>query len=139
LFFRLNINYSLNDTTDLGSPGGLGPTASADPADVELLENSLLAAAQDLRAAVEFVHNSAQRLNLDPNRIVVGGFSAGAITALNLSHGMHVPVQGTFLMSGATIGFGHFYPAGATSLGADGTKLSIETRVMKFVDRLIGD
>ena len=35
-------------------------------------------------------------------------------------------------------GFGHFYPMGATSLGGDMTKLTLKTRLLRFLDRTIG-
>lgn len=35
-------------------------------------------------------------------------------------------------------GFGHFYPMGATSLGGDLSKLTLERRLLMFLDRTIG-
>ena len=35
-------------------------------------------------------------------------------------------------------GFGHFYPMGATSLGSDMTKLTLKSRVLRFLDRRLG-
>lgn len=36
-------------------------------------------------------------------------------------------------------GFGHFYPMGATTLGNDMSKLTLEARVLRFLARTIGD
>jgi dienelactone hydrolase len=35
-------------------------------------------------------------------------------------------------------GFGHFYPMGATSLGGDMTRLTLQTRALRFLDRTLG-
>jgi hypothetical protein len=35
-------------------------------------------------------------------------------------------------------GFGHFYPMGATSLGSDLSKLTLETRLLRFLERNLG-
>ena len=35
-------------------------------------------------------------------------------------------------------GHGHFYPAGAASLGGDAKRLSVEERIVGFLDRVIG-
>ena len=37
--------------------------------------------------------------------MIIGGFSAGGITSLNVAQGMHEPVAGAFLLSGANVGF----------------------------------
>ena len=36
-------------------------------------------------------------------------------------------------------GFGHFYPAGTTSLSGDGSKMSVEARILKFLDQAVGE
>ena len=35
-------------------------------------------------------------------------------------------------------GFGHFYPAGAASLGSDAVSMSVEGRIAKFLEHVIG-
>ncbi|UAB73493.1 alpha/beta hydrolase fold domain-containing protein [Vibrio sp. SCSIO 43132] len=74
-------------------------------ADVEILENTVLSAAEDLRSAVRFVKDNASEYNIDPDKIVLGGFSAGAITSLNVGHGMQEPVAGVMMLGTAEIGF----------------------------------
>lgn len=148
--------------------------------------NAIFAAAEDMTTAVEYVRAHAEDYSIDPDRVAVGGFSAGAITAINTAYGMDAPVRAVVALSGAVAGynpagglpadpppllmfngqndlagiilgsrylkdtltvagsppesawvpgFGHFYPMGATSLGADLTKDSVERRVIDFLKR----
>lgn len=148
--------------------------------------NAIFAAAEDMTTAVEYVRAHADDYSIDPDRVAVGGFSAGAITAINTAYGMDTPVQAVVALSGAVAGynpagglpadqtpllmfngqndlagimlgsrylkdtltaagsppetawvpgFGHFYPMGAPSLGADLTKESVERRVIDFLKR----
>ncbi|WP_338304145.1 alpha/beta hydrolase [Erythrobacter sp. Dej080120_24] len=71
----------------------------------EQLWNTILSSTEDLIQAVEFSRTNAKRLGLDPDRIAIGGFSAGAITAINAAYGRGVPVQGVISLSGGLIGF----------------------------------
>ena len=135
--------------------------------------------------------SNATDFRVDADRIVLGGFSAGAVTSLNVAHGTEAPVIGAFMLSTAPIGlnvfetvsigsetppalifagqydlsgalasieglldhyekvgvdhefawvpgFGHFYPSGAPSLGADGSTMSVQDRILAFVDRITG-
>jgi acetyl esterase/lipase len=70
----VSINYRL-EGTGTGEPGS--SLLTPEPA---------ITAAQDARAAVRFVRANAQQYHLDPDRIVVGGDSAGAITSLWLGY-----------------------------------------------------
>ncbi len=56
--------------------------------------NGVIAAAEDLRAAILHIRGAAATYNIDPNRIAIGGFSAGGVTSWNVAHGMGVPVAG---------------------------------------------
>ncbi len=145
---------------------------------------ALLSASEDMEAAVNHVRSEAAHYGVDPERLALGGFSAGAITAINTAYGRHVPVKAVVSLSGSTWGyllpghlpaqppallqlvgqedlpgvihgsaavaraldnvgasrqqawvpgFGHFYPMGAVSLGADFSKLSVEQRVVGFL------
>ena len=160
--------------------------------DMKFLNGAVLSAAEDLRTAVNHIRNDSGKYHIDPERIVLGGFSAGAITSLNVAHGMHTPVAGAFLLSGASVGFdilktvtpsssnpplllfqgqndleaafvlipmliqhyekvgvpyefawvpayGHFYPSGAASLAGDGSRLSIEQRIVQFIEEIVGE
>jgi dienelactone hydrolase len=168
--------------------GRMGLPALDDQSRVQVW-NAVFAASEDLARAVEFARTSAGRLGIDPNRIAVGGFSAGGLTAVNAAYGLGVPVQAVLSLSGGmggfdlrktaragmppglfvlgqndlegmqigtrgllrTLaaagipvesawmpGFGHFYPMGATSLGSDMTRLTLQTRAVGFLDRTLG-
>ncbi len=169
----------------------LPPLDFSIPEQEKAMVDGVISAAEDLREAVLHIQDSATTYNIDPNRIVLGGFSAGAVTSWNVAHGMGVPVSGVFLLSGTDAGFdvnkavtassnrppilmfmgqydlpgalssvpllvahyekvgvehefawvpgfGHFYPAGAASLGGDAVSMSVEGRIAKFLERVIG-
>ncbi len=44
-----------------------------------------------------------------------------------------IPTEGAWIP-----GFGHFYPMGATSLGSDMTRLTLMSRILRFLDRHLG-
>lgn len=145
------------------------------------------AAAEDLSTALEHVRSEADAYNIDPEQIAIGGFSAGAISVLNLGYGAKADVAGVVSLSGTVsgynilassaegdppllmfagqndlagiqwgsreiartfpakgidvemawvAGFGHFYPMGAVSLGAEYSRLSVEARLLAFFDRV---
>jgi len=155
----------------------------------EQLWNTVLAASDDLASAVKFARGHAAQLGIDPDRIAIGGFSAGGMAAVNVAYGMGEPVQAVMSLSGGMgpfdlrktakagmapglffmgqndlegvqqgtrvllamlggagvktetawmPGFGHFYPMGAPSLGADMTKLTLKARALRFLDRTLG-
>lgn len=160
-----------------------------DDASREQLFNTMITAAEDFEAAVTFVRTNAEKLGVDPQRVALGGFSAGGAAAINAAYGKGVPVQAVFSLSGPmggydlrkTVhpgmpplmmvvgqtdldgvrasapkvltllekagikhegvwvpGFGHFYPMGATTLGADFSKQALERRLLVFLERTIG-
>jgi dienelactone hydrolase len=49
-------------------------------------QRNILAAQYDAQAAVRWIRQHAATYHIDPNRIAVGGFSAGAVTAANLAY-----------------------------------------------------
>ena len=49
--------------------------------------NDILTAQYDVQGALRWVRQHAAQYHVDPNRIAVGGFSAGAVTAANLAYG----------------------------------------------------
>lgn len=155
----------------------------------EQLWNTVFAASDDLASAVKFARGHAAQLGIDPDRIAIGGFSAGGMAAVNAAYGMGLPVQAVISLSGGMggfdfrktarptmppglffmgqndleavqqgtrvllgvlgtagiktetawmPGFGHFYPMGAPSLGADMTKLTLKARALRFLDRTLG-
>lgn len=148
-----------------------------------------LAAAEDMATAVAHIQAHAAAYDIDASRVAVGGFSSGAITAINTAYGARAPVRAVFALSGAVLGydlsktaqagdppllllagqndlpgilnggryavatlgaagvpvetawvpgFGHFYPMGAVSLGADLSREPVEARILTFLTATIG-
>ncbi|MGI9244151.1 MAG: alpha/beta hydrolase, partial [Verrucomicrobiales bacterium] len=60
---------------------------------------TILSAAEDLRKAVEFVRASAEEYNIDPEKIALGGHSAGAATVINTTFGLDTPIAAVFPLS----------------------------------------
>ena len=65
-------------TGDLNDPGYLAMRAQC--------LRGITAAQQDTQAAVRWARRNARQYNVDPNKIAVGGFSAGAVTAANVAY-----------------------------------------------------
>lgn len=74
---------------------GLGPSTPA------MVRDGVEAACDDFGAAFEFVRTNADRFGIDPARIAVGGFSAGARMALGIALLQRVPVAAVVSLSGA--------------------------------------
>lgn len=70
--------------------------------DAALLRGSMNAAINDVTAAVGHVRESAQHYGVDPERIVLGGFSSGAMTSFAVA-ASGAPVKGVFMLSGASV------------------------------------
>jgi predicted esterase len=79
--------------------------ASLDEESREQLWNGTFAAVQDMDTALSFVRANAQQFHVAPNKIAVGGFSAGAITAINLAYGKQADVQAVIALSGTSWGY----------------------------------
>ena len=58
------------------------------------------AATDDMSCAIGFVRARSQALGIDVSRIAVGGFSAGAIIALNAAYAERAPVAAVVALSG---------------------------------------
>ncbi len=71
----------------------------------EQLWNGVFAAADDLTRAVRFVREQAGQFGVDPERVALGGFSAGALSAVNAAYGMGAPVKAVISLSGGLGGF----------------------------------
>lgn len=70
------------------------------PADVRAVWAGMEAAADDMAMAVRFVRSQADRWQIDPARIAVGGFSAGARTALAVAYGKRIGAAAVLSLSG---------------------------------------
>jgi acetyl esterase/lipase len=73
---------------------GLGPCTQQTMAD------EIEAATDDVSAAVGFVRARAHAFGIDPSRIAVGGFSAGATVAINAAYVERAPVAAVVALSG---------------------------------------
>lgn len=71
----------------------------------EQLWNTVFAAAHDLGTAVSYARSHAAELGIDPERIAVGGFSAGGASAVNLAYGFGAPIKAVVSFSGGMGGF----------------------------------
>ena len=70
------------------------------PATPDMLWRGIEAASDDMAAAVRFVRGQAAGWHIDVDRIAIGGFSAGARTALNAAFGEKVSVAAVVALSG---------------------------------------
>ena len=70
------------------------------PADAQMVWAGMEAAADDMATAFGFVQAQARTLGIDPRCIAVGGFSAGARTALNACYGERLPAAAVVSLSG---------------------------------------
>lgn len=75
------------------------------PDDSPIVRNTIVAAAEDLYRAIEHLQQNAGQYGIDPERIAVGGFSAGAMNSFNVAYGMNAPVKAVLANSGRTLGF----------------------------------
>lgn len=70
------------------------------PATAEMVWAGMEAAADDMAQSVAFLQANAHALGLDATRVAVGGFSAGARTALGCAYGERSPVAAVVSLSG---------------------------------------
>lgn len=70
------------------------------PATAEMLWAGMEAACDDMVNAFHFVRDHAPQYRIDPARIAIGGFSAGARTALGAAYGARVPAAAVIALSG---------------------------------------
>lgn len=105
-YVNVSIDYRLE------SPGCSGTFSNCGQA--------ILEAAADAQTAVEFLRTNAATYGIDPNRIAIGGSSAGAVTALNVGYSSAgdppARVAAAVSLSGAQIGVGTIAPGDAPAL-----------------------
>jgi acetyl esterase/lipase len=70
------------------------------PATPQMMADEMEAATDDMTSAVGFVRARAHALRIDVNRLAVGGFSAGAVMALNSAFAEAIPVAAVVALSG---------------------------------------
>jgi carboxylesterase type B len=105
-YVNVSIDYRLE------SPGCSGSFSNCVPAIQE--------AAADAQTAVRFLRFNAATYGIDPNRIAIGGSSAGAITALNVGYSSAADpsarVRAAVSLSGAQLAVGNIAPGDAPAL-----------------------
>jgi predicted esterase len=105
-YVNVSINYRLE------SPGCSGTLSNCVPAIQE--------AAADAQTAVRFLRTNAATYGIDPNRIAIGGSSAGAITALNVGYSSSedpsARVRAAVSLSGAQLIVGTISPGDAPAI-----------------------
>lgn len=167
---------------------GLSPLDPDVAEDQAIMMNGILAATEDLSAALNFVLDNVEAYQVDPHKIALHGFSAGAVTSVHVAYALNAPVAAIVANSGGPVGFditgtvsadspplllfvgqhdlegaielapavrsimtevgvpfefawvpgaGHFYAQSATSPGADVSRLSIENRIARFLEKTI--
>ncbi|MDR3454915.1 MAG: alpha/beta hydrolase [Rhodoferax sp.] len=70
------------------------------PCTQQMMADEIEAATDDMSQAVAFVRSRAHALGVDVNRVAIGGFSAGAIMALNAALAERAPVAAVVALSG---------------------------------------
>jgi dienelactone hydrolase len=70
------------------------------PCTQEMMIDEIEAATDDVSTAVEFVHSRCHDMMIDPDRIALGGFSAGATIAINSAFAQSAQVAAVFALSG---------------------------------------
>ena len=70
------------------------------PATSEMLWAGIEAACDDMVRAFRFIEANAARFGVDPARIALGGFSAGARNSINAAYGEGVPAAAVISLSG---------------------------------------
>jgi predicted esterase len=105
-YLNVSIDYRLE------SPGCTGSFSNCVAAIQE--------AAADAQTAVRFLRTNAATYGIDPNRIAIGGSSAGAITALNVGYSSSedpsASVRAAVSLSGAQLVVGTISPGDAPGL-----------------------
>ncbi|MFB9261996.1 alpha/beta hydrolase [Bradyrhizobium erythrophlei] len=75
------------------------------PCTQQMMSDTLEAATDDMTRAVNFVRSQSRVYGVDVTRIVCGGFSAGAVIALNSAFAERAPVAAVVALSGRIAGF----------------------------------
>ncbi|ARN75724.1 alpha/beta hydrolase [Oceanicoccus sagamiensis] len=112
---RESIKLMMDRVAIIRSNLNLRPLDINSEQDKALIADTVLSAAEDLKKALDYITDNAKSFNVDTKKIVLGGFSAGAVTSLNVAHGLNAPVAGVFMLSAAPIGFDIFKTVSTTS------------------------
>lgn len=86
------------------------------PCTQQMMIDEIEAATDDMSQAVTYVRGRSFALGIDPDRIAIGGFSAGAIMAINAAFAERAPVAAVVALSGRmSMGAAKAYVTGASS------------------------
>lgn len=104
------------------------------PCTTRMMADEIEAATDDMTGAVNFVRGRAHTMRIDVNRVAIGGFSAGAIIALNSAFAECAPVAAVVALSGrmsmaiaeACVTGGPREPAVITFIGQDDLPAMLE-------------
>jgi len=66
----------------------------------EVLKAAVLAGAEDLTTAIKHVKMNNEKYQINPDKIALGGFSAGGSTSINVAYGIQEEVAAVFTNSG---------------------------------------
>lgn len=85
---------------------------------VRWMWNSYISAVEDAALALDFIVRHAKDFRIDPDRIAMGGHSAGAGITWSVGIGLKTPLKAIFPQSGAELVFDKDYIAARTDLPA---------------------
>lgn len=86
------------------------------PCTQQMMIDEIEASTDDMSQAVAYVRGRSFALGIDPDRIAIGGFSAGAIMAINAAFAERAPVAAVVALSGRmSMGAAEAYVTGARS------------------------
>ncbi|WP_430814794.1 alpha/beta hydrolase [Carboxylicivirga sp. RSCT41] len=66
----------------------------------KVLKTAVLAATEDLRKAIRHIKTEHEIYNIDPDKIALGGFSAGGVISINVAYALQEEVSAVFTNSG---------------------------------------
>ena len=66
----------------------------------EIMKTSVVAGGEDLRTAIRHIKAEKNTYKIDPNKVAIGGFSAGAVHSMNVVYGLNEEVAAVFTNSG---------------------------------------
>lgn len=67
--------------------------------------NGIRAATEDLNQALNFILANAETYRVNPKKIALHGFSAGAVTSVHVAYALNAPVAAVVANSGGPVGF----------------------------------
>ena len=98
---------------------GMGlPMLDHTKGNVMVVWNAFMSGVEDAALALDFIVENAADFNIDPERVAMGGHSAGAGIAMGVGLGLKTPLRAIFPMSAPDTVFDRDYIAARTDLPA---------------------